>query len=98
MYVTGALSLMAEVSLIFFANVLARARGNVRDLWVDGVSRPKASFRKFRVDNPFASIIGQWMGDRGRTESSSPEGMKSASPEGTKSSVDEKHFNCNNFH
>jgi len=63
-----------------------------------GAFRPKDSFSKFRVENPFASIIGQWLGDRERTKSSSPEGMKSASPEGTKGSVNEKHFNCNNFH
>ena len=97
MYVAGALSLRAEVGLIFFANFLARARTNMRDFWVDGVSRPKASFRKFRVENPFASIVGPWLGNRGKTKNSSPEGMKSASPEGTKSSVNEKHSNCNNF-
>ena len=63
-----------------------------------GVFRPKVSFRKFRAENLFASIIGPWLDDRGRTKSSSPERMKSASAEGTNSSINEKHLNCNNFH
>jgi len=53
---------------------------------VGGVFGSRASSRRFRMREPFASTIGQRLGYKGKA--------KGPSPEGTESSVNEKHSNC----